>query len=281
MIIALVTGMLVAILFAKLLPAHYRSAGTILIEQQEIPTDLVQSTVTSYADERVQIISKRVMTTDTLLDIIRRYGLYPRERAHSSRESVLDQMRKDIGLKMISADVIDPRSGRPTSATIAFEVSYSSKSPDLAAKVANELTTLYLDQNLENRNKSARDATDFLEGEGDRIGQQIVGLEASLAAFKQKNYNKLPELTQLNMQLLDRTEEELRTLEERRSSLQQQRVYLQAQLVQLKPNSAIFSDTGERILSSQDRLKMLRSQLAAARARYSADYRTLSPCGVR
>ena len=52
-------------------------------------------------------------------------------------------MRDDIGLKMISADVIDPRSGRPTSATIAFEVSYTSRSADQAARVANELMTLF------------------------------------------------------------------------------------------------------------------------------------------
>ena len=112
-----------------------------------MPQELVRSTVTSYADERVQVISKRVMTTETLLNIIRRYDLYPKDRAKETREALLGRMRKDIGLKMISADVIDPRSGRPTSATIAFEVSYISRSPDLAAKVANELTTLYLNEN--------------------------------------------------------------------------------------------------------------------------------------
>ena len=90
-------------------------------------------------------------------------------------------MRKDIGLKMISADVIDPRSGRPTSATIAFEVSYTSTSADLAAKVANELTTLYLNENLNNRTQLARDAATFLESEGDRLNRRIGDLESELA----------------------------------------------------------------------------------------------------
>ena len=173
---------------------------------------------------------------------------------------------------MISADVIDPRSGRPTSATIAFEVSYTSRSADLAARVANELTTLYLNENLTNRTKLARDATDFLDGEGNRINTQIVDLEGKLATFKDKNYAKLPDLMQVNMQLLDRNEEELRAQEARLSSLEQQRVFLQAQLAQLKPNSTVYSETGERIVSSSDRLKMLRSQLAAARAKYAPDH---------
>lgn len=257
---------------ALLLPPKFRSAGTILIEQQEMPQELVRSTVTSYADERVQVISKRVMTTETLLNIIRRYDLYPKERADSTREALLTRMRTDIGLKMISADVIDPRSGHPTSATIAFEVSYTSRSPDLAAKVANEITTLYLNENLNNRTQLARDAATFLEAEADRVNHQIADLEVKLAQFKDKNQQKLPELTQLNMSLLDRTEEELRTEESRRDSLEQQLVYLQAQLVQLKPNSAVFSDTGERIVSTADRLKMARSQLDTARALYAPDH---------
>src|SRR6202012_792457 len=136
-------GLLLTVVLAITLPPHYRSAGTVLIEQQEMPQELVRSTVSSYADQRIQVISKRVMTTETLLNIIRRYDLYPKERAKDTREALLGKIRKDIGLKMISADVIDPRSGHPTSATIAFEVSFTSRSAELAAKVANELTTLY------------------------------------------------------------------------------------------------------------------------------------------
>ena len=272
LILAFILCFLAMVALALLLPSHYRSAGTILIEQQEMPQELVRSTVTSYADERVQVISKRVMTTETLLNIIRRYDLYPKERVKETREAVIARMRKDIGLKMISADVIDPRSGRPTSATIAFEVSYMSRSPDLAAKVANELTTLYLNENLNNRTQLARDAATFLEAAGDRISHQIADLEAKLAQFKDKNFQKLPELNQLNMSLLDRTEEQLRSAENRRDSLEQQQVYLEAQLVQLKPNSAVFSDTGERIVSTADRLKQARSQLASARALYAPDH---------
>lgn len=259
-------------LLAFLLPSHYRSSGTILIEQQEMPQELVRSTVTSYADERVQVISKRVMTTETMLGIIKRYDLYPEERATETRESLLKQMRKDIGLKMISADVIDPRSGRPTAATIAFEVSYTSKSPELAAKVANELTTLYLNENLNNRTQLARDAATFLESEGDRLNHRIGELEAQMAQFKDKHIHQLPELTQFNMQMLDHTDEELRGEVARKTSLEQQKVYLEAQLAMLKPNSTVFSETGERIVSSADRLKLARSQLDSARATYGPDH---------
>jgi polysaccharide biosynthesis transport protein len=266
------SGLLISVLLALFLPPVYESKATILIEQQEMPTELVRSTVTSYADQRVQVISQRVMTTQTLLDIIRRYDLYRRQRDRESREALIKRMRKDIDVKMISADVIDPRSGRPTEANIAFSVAYYSNSPDQAAKVANELTTLFLNENLETRTRLAQDAASFLQGEADRVNRHLTDLESQIAAFRAKHFQSLPELEQLNEQLLDRSSQDIDKDETRRSSLEQQQVYLEAQLAQLKPNSALFSDSGERILSSTDRLKMARSQLADARALYGPDH---------
>jgi polysaccharide biosynthesis transport protein len=271
-LIAVGAGLLVSVLLALFLPPVYQSKATILIEQQEMPTDLVRSTVTSYADQRVQVISQRVMTTQTLLDIIRRYNLYPRQRERDTREALIARMRDDIGVKMISAEVIDPRSGRPTAANIAFTVSYSNRFPDQAAKVANELTTLFLNENLTTRNRLATEAASFLESEATRVDQHMKELEAQLGVFRAKHFDSLPELEQFNLTLRDRVSQDLDHDETRRSSLEQQQVYLEAQLAQLKPNSALFSDSGDRILSTNDRLKTLRSQLASARALYGPDH---------
>jgi uncharacterized protein involved in exopolysaccharide biosynthesis len=186
-----------------------------------------------------------------------------------TRERIVEAMRKDIRFDMLNADVIDPRSGLPRKATIAFTVSYEHRSPDLAMKVANELTTLYLNENLTSRTRMAQDTAVFLTTEGDRLQKQIVELEHRLAQFKAANVEQLPELAQLNMQLLDRTEQEIRDAETELRSLNQQYTFLEAQLAQIRPDSVYLSDTGERILSPSDRLKMARSELAAARARYS------------
>src|SRR5262249_55247138 len=69
-LVAAVVVLVVGIGLAFLLPAKYRSMATILIEQQEIPQDIVRSTITSYADQRIQLISQQVMTTSNLLDVI-------------------------------------------------------------------------------------------------------------------------------------------------------------------------------------------------------------------
>src|SRR5215469_8587707 len=272
MLIALAAGLLTAAGAALFWPASYRSTATILIEQQELPSDLVRSTVTSFADERVQMISQRVMTTETLLGIIRRYDLYPRERSRETRDQLIKRMRDDIGVKMISADVVDPRSGAPTKATIAFTVAFTDRSPDEAAKVANELTTLFLNDNVETRTQLADGAATFLQAQVTQVSQHLGKVESQLSAFESRHFEALPDLTQLNMQLIDRTGQELQEAQSRESSLADQEVFLQAQLAQLKPDSAVYSDTGERILSTSDRLKALRSELAADRAAYGPEY---------
>ncbi|NIR45525.1 MAG: lipopolysaccharide biosynthesis protein, partial [Gammaproteobacteria bacterium] len=116
--------MLISALVAFLVPPSYRSSATILIETQDVPEDFVRSMVTSYANQRIQMISQRVMTRSNLLDLINRYDLYADERDNKTTEKLVEEMRDQIGLKTINADVIDPRTGRPTQATIAFTLSF-------------------------------------------------------------------------------------------------------------------------------------------------------------
>jgi len=270
-ILAGVTALLISatVALALLWPPTYLSGATILIEQQEIPQELVRSAVTSFADQRVQVISQRVMTTQNLLSLIERYNLYPDIRINKPREVLLQTMRDNIAMKMISADVIDPRSGRPTQATIAFSVSYKNRSPELALKVANDLTSLYLNENLTSRTRMAQQTSTFFTEEAQRQQARIAELDRKLSEFKEKNKDKLPELNQINHQISDRTDLDLREAESRVSQLDSQKIMLQAQLAQISPTSQIMSDSGQRILSTEDRLKAKRSELASARARYA------------
>jgi uncharacterized protein involved in exopolysaccharide biosynthesis len=262
-------GAVVTVLLSMLLPPTYQSSGTILIEQQEIPQDLVRSVITSFADQRVQIISQRVMTTQNLLSLIDRYDLYPDLRQKVPREVLLQKFRDAIGMHMISADVIDPRSGRPTQATIAFAVSYMSRSPDLALKVANELTTLYLNENLTSRTQSTQQTSAFFGEEAGREAAHIAALDKNLAAFKEKHHDELPDLNQLNVTTMERTELDLRDAENRIAALDSQRVLLEAQLAQISPNAQVYSDSGQRVFGPEDRLKALKSQLASYKAKYA------------
>ncbi len=271
----LITAFIVLFLMALLafgLPPAYRSSATILIEQQEIPEELVRSTVTSYADQRIQIISQRVMTSSNLWSVIEKFHLYTDRREKDPREVLVERMRSDIALRTISAEVVDPRSGRPTEATIAFTLSYESRSPATAQRVANELTSLFLNENLKTRTQMAADTSGFLTEEAQKLEREIAVLEKLLAEFKEKNINSLPELVSLNLTLMDKTERDLLEIERQIRLLEERKIYLKSELSQLNPASTVFSESGERILSSAGRLKVLEAEYIKLSATYSPEH---------
>jgi polysaccharide biosynthesis transport protein len=272
MLITLVLILLGSVVAAVAWPPTYVATGTILIEQQELPVDLVRSTISSFADQRIQIINQRVMTSENLLAIVQKWDLYQKERKRRGREKILDMVRSDIKFGSIKASVIDPRQGRPVEATIAFTLSYQSRSPELAARVANELSTLYLQENLESRKQLADQATSFLTDEGDKLSKLIAEKDAQLAQFKRQHINSLPEVSGMNLQLASRADDDKRDVDTQLRSLDQQMVYLQAQLVQVSKTSPVYASTGERIMAPADRLKYLRSEHARLAGAYAPDH---------
>ncbi len=232
----------------------------------------MRTTISSFADQRIQVISQQVMTRSTLMQIVEKYDLYPQRRKRETTEEILERMRKDIKLDLVTADVADRRSGRSSNAAIAFTLSYDSESPEKAQKVANELVTLYLNENLKNRQQQAKETSSFLLEEAERMATHISEIEGRLAQFKKLNMGRLPELAQLNLQIRDRTEAELADVVRQLQTVEERRFYLDAQLVQIKPNSPMMSLTGERILGPEDRLRTLQAQYAGMTGIYGADH---------
>ncbi len=255
-----------------LIPPVYRSSATILIEEQEIPKDLIRSTITAYAWQRIQTISQRVQTRSNLLHLIHKFGLYPNKRRRDTSEELVKQMRRDIRLKAITAKVIDPATGQPRPATIAFKLSYDGSTPFIAQKVDNELTTLYLNENLKSRTEQATNTYKFLTNETQKLQTHITHLEAKIATFKEKHLNSLPDLQQLNLQLLDRNQNDLIETDNELRSLQDRKTFLEGQLAQIDPNMPAIGSDGRPILDPQSQLETLETEYATKRAKYYPDY---------
>ena len=252
----------VSIALALGLPPVYRSTATILIEQQEIPQDLVRSTVTSYAEERIQIISQRVMSRENLIRVMKKLNLIDKNASQVSQELIID-MRENLALEMLSADITDPKTGRSSRATIAFTLSYDSQFPDIAKKVAKEMTSLFLEENLKIRTEKARTTSLFLSEEADRLGEQIGKLEAELAAYKERNRGKLPELGNMNLSLMERALREAEEIERTIYSIKDRKMLLESQLANVEPYSG---------QSPEVKLKQLLSEYISAASIYTPEH---------
>ena len=263
-------GLSLAVAF--LWPPVYKSMATILIEEQEIPSELVHSTITSYAAERIEMIKRQVMSRTTLWKVVEQYNLYPDLRRTNPTEEVVKRFTNDIAVEVISADVVDKRAQHPSKPTIAFTVAYQSNSPDLAQKVANELTSLFLGENLKSRERQAQEATSFLQQEAENLSKHIGEVDEKIATFKHRASGALPELMPLNLQLMSQSDRELMDIDQQIRTLEERKNYLEGELATIKPNTPIMSVTGERILDSAERLRSLRAEYAGSSANRSPDH---------
>jgi uncharacterized protein involved in exopolysaccharide biosynthesis len=257
---------------AFLLPSVYRSTATILIEEQEIPPDLVRSAIATYADQRIETIKQQVLSRATLWRIVEQYGLYEKLRKRSPTEEVLERFTKDIQIDVLNVKVVDKRTQNPTQATIAFTLAYDGETPVSAQKVASELTSLFLAENLKSRERHAQETTAFLKREAENLDKHIQELEGMLATVKHKADGALPELMQLNMQLMNQTQRELLDADRDIRSLREKKTYLEGELAQLKPHTPIITAGGDRLLDTGERLKALRAQYASVSAYMLPDH---------
>ena len=265
----------VAIAVAVLWPPVYQSTGTIMVEAQQIPTDLVQATVTSFADERIQVIRQRVMTRENLMRIIEKFKLFDDRSITFTPSEQVDKMRDLIDVQLVNANV----QGQRGSATIAFKVSFEDRRPDIAQRVANELVTLFLNENVKVRTERATQTTEFLTQEANKFKSDLDKLESQIATYKQENGAALPQNTALVMNALQRLESDLRNSQRDYSSAEEEARPLDVELASAKvavASAAAAAGGGSSAAGMVDanviELQKLRQQLAQLQELYTDSY---------
>src|SRR5262245_15938844 len=177
-------------------PAIYLAEGKILISSQEIPKDLVRPTVTSLANERIQIIEQRIMTRDNMLAIAKKFQIANNSwqgRLLSGTE-IVDFIRKRTVIKPLELKL----GGGNDRRAVAFSVGFEYEQPAIAAKVANELVTMILAEDVRARTAFAAETTKFLERDVQRLETQITQLDSQIVDLRRKPGNVLFDANKYN-----------------------------------------------------------------------------------
>ena len=259
---------LAAIAVAMLMTPVYQSTGTILVEAQQIPDDVVKATVTSYADERIEVIKQRVMTRDNLYRIINKYKLFPNKIDSETTSTLIDLMRKSLSVELLNADVQNAQGAR---ATIAFKVGFEYEKADIAHKVANEIVTLFLDENVKTRTLRATETTEFLTQEVGNLKKDLESVENKVATYKQQNSDSLPEHMEMHMNMLHQAELDSKEIDRDYKSTQEELRYLDVDLATASASVKKSSSTG----ASNSELKKAKADLELAQALYKDTHPTV------
>ena len=157
-------------------PAKYLSEGKILISSQEIPTELVRPTVSTVANERIQYIQQRIMTRDNLLAIAKKFNVSMGWQSFISGTEIVDFIRNRIKIQPLELTL----QGEQRRA-IAFTIGFEYEQPQIATRVANELVTMVLNEDVRTRTAFAAETTKFLDQEVTRLENQLGSLNKEIA----------------------------------------------------------------------------------------------------
>ena len=200
---------MIGVIVALILTPIYTSEAVIRIEDQEIPENIVQATITDYAEERIEKISQQILSRPKLLEIIEEFNLYPDIKDKKTPTELVKKMRKDIQLKPLQLEVQNREAGQKIAVTVAFTLSYDGKDPVKVQKVADRLSKLFLEEDIKVRERRIAGTTDFLTSELNRLGKEISDQEKVISEFKQNHLRELPEDRGYNLQAIARLEQDM------------------------------------------------------------------------
>ncbi len=268
-----------------LLPPLYTAQGKILVESQQISQALVQSTVSTYIDERLQTIRQRVTTRNRLLEVAEKFNLFPREMGLTDGEKV-QRMKAAFAVNAINAGGSrNKRSQSPN--TVALTISYTDGSPDKAFQVANELMTLILSEDVRTRTEGAANATEFFAQETKRLGDAIDKIEAEIADFKAKNSDALPQDLNMHQQALVNAQQDLTRIAGLMTQVEDEISSVQTQIATYLAGSGGAAGPAQEILKLKTQLAALRADktdahpdVIAVKEQIAAFERQLAPSGA-
>ena len=251
---------LLAAFIAYSLTPSYRSSATILLESSSIPKEFVQTTISSYADEQIELVQRRVMTAERLEQIVQESDPYPDRPDLTPREKA-SQIEADTDFQRV-----DPITLEPKLKSNAFSIHYQNRNPEQAARVARRLAELFLDHNRKSRSEAAESAYAFLLAQARDTEKRMGEVDRRMAEFKQKYGAALPEAVGRNEASVERAERDLQNVESQIRLAEEKVALLEIQLSKLSPTLAGTSGNWRTELAT------LQGQLAEARIKYTPDH---------
>ncbi|MDO6416802.1 Wzz/FepE/Etk N-terminal domain-containing protein [Sphingomonas sp. BIUV-7] len=263
-ILALIAG----VAAAYTIPTMYESSGTVLIESQQLPIDIVNSPVTDVIGQRIARARERVLSRQDLIRLIRTNNLYADEQRRRPLSQIVDTMRDATTIDAIGADTGN------TGRTIALKIGFSYSDPVKAQIVAQQYVNRFLEVDASAQTDQAVGAANFLNQQGGQLQAQIAAIENQITKIKTENGPLLAMQAQSTGNPgadAARIDAEIANLQAENARLSQAPISVengtvQAAQIALANAKARYSDTHPDVIAAQNQLDAARRATTAAAA---------------
>jgi polysaccharide biosynthesis transport protein len=215
-------------------------------------------------------MTQQILSRTRLQKLIEQFNLYPDLRQHMNSDEIVDKMRADIRIELVQAPKQDDE-------LTAFRIHFSYGSAQIAQQITNELTSLFIDENLQSRGQQSVSTTTFLENQLEQARQDLAQQEQQLREYKVRFIGELPEQEQSMRQMLGSLQAQLDANTAAIERADQQRIYLESmrseyQAMQESLGSADGIAGASPVAVADKAIRDLQKQLTDLEAKYTSRY---------
>ena len=260
-------------LVSRTLPDMYRSETLIMVVPQRVPESYVRSTIVSRIEDRLQTLRQQILSRSRLERIVVDLNLYPEARRTGATEALVQRMRQAITIEIVKGD--------------SFSISYVSQDPVSAKIVTERLASLFIEENVRDREGLAVGTSQFLETQLDDARRRLIEQEKKLEAYRLRYSSELPSQAPSNLQASQNAQTQLDEMNDSINRDRDRRLMLERQIAELSeppppsvaPAASAGSSSiaaGEDVLlngeSAADQLVAARNKLRALELRLKPDH---------
>jgi protein tyrosine kinase modulator len=254
-----------------LLPIVYKAEGKIAIEAPVVSSEILKTTsAEQYVDESVDKVRQKVLDRDNLIALNQKYNLYPGIKDAKKLEGLL---MNSISIASNTKDS-SANSWESKKVTVGLTVGFKYSDPEVTYKVANEIISQLLNENIKVKTQKAQETASFLTDELNRLKAELEVTENKVADYKQKHANSLPEHQQMHMTSLEQLRTAIKDIDREYKTTQEELRYLD---LEYTTTGATFNNATDGVsqVSNVSELEKARAELDKSMALYKDTHPTI------
>jgi protein tyrosine kinase modulator len=262
-IFAAVLGTAAGFLLSIVIPAQYTSHTMVLVEEPVVPDSYVKSVVNEDVNQRLASMQGQILSRTRLQSLVEEFNPYKKDIGQVSMEAMIERLRKSIKVAPLN-----PMPGTLSRELPGFTVDVTLGDARMAQQICNEISSMFMNQNIHLRQKQAEDTTEFLAKQLEDAKAKLDEQDAKLAAFQSRHMGALPEDEKTNLTLLASMNPQLEAVIQGLNQARQEKTFLESmlnqQLAELRKTSG-----GQSSKSLEQQLSDMQNQLAVLQRSYT------------
>jgi len=263
LLLTAVLGGAAGFLLAVVIPPQYTSHTMVLVEEPVVPDSYVKPVVSEDVNQRLASMQGQILSRTRLQGLVEKFAPFKNEAGRVPTEVMIERLRKSIKVAPLN-----PMPGTSSHELPGFTVDVTLGDAHLAQAICTEITSMFMNQNIQLRQKQAEDTTEFLAKQLEEAKAKLDEQDAKLAAFQSKHMGALPEDEKTNVTLLAGTTTQLEAVTQSLNQARQQKAFVESLLNQQLAGLRATS-SGQTSQSLEQQLSEMKNQLVELQKKYT------------